>query len=39
MIVEAHRGRIDVQSREGEGTTFTLAFPTRAADAIHRMSA
>ncbi len=26
-MVEAHGGRIDVESRFGEGTTFTVAFP------------
>jgi putative PEP-CTERM system histidine kinase len=26
-IVHAHRGRIDVQSEEGRGTTFTISFP------------
>jgi len=28
-IVEAHGGRVDVQSRVGEGTTFRLYFPAR----------
>ena len=28
MIVEKHQGRIQVRSSEGEGTTFTLMFPT-----------
>jgi nitrogen-specific signal transduction histidine kinase len=27
-IIERHRGRIEVQSEEGEGTTFTIYLPT-----------
>jgi signal transduction histidine kinase len=27
MIVEAHRGKIEVQSRRNEGTTFRVSFP------------
>ncbi|RPJ04264.1 MAG: sensor histidine kinase [Deltaproteobacteria bacterium] len=26
-IAEAHHGTIDVQSRSGQGSTFTLTFP------------
>ena len=26
-IIEAHHGRVDVQSEEGRGTTFTVTFP------------
>lgn len=29
-IIEKHRGRIEVESIEGEGTTFILTFPTNA---------
>jgi putative PEP-CTERM system histidine kinase len=27
MIIEAHQGNIEVESREGEGTTFRIIFP------------
>ena len=27
QIVEAHRGRIEVASRPGEGATFTITLP------------
>ena len=30
-IIEAHRGRIDVRSRIGEGTTFSVVLPVRQA--------
>ena len=30
-IVRDHQGTVDVQSRAGEGTTFTLTFPAHAA--------
>jgi signal transduction histidine kinase len=26
-IIERHQGRIEVQSKEGEGTTFTIYLP------------
>ncbi|MGN6553372.1 MAG: ATP-binding protein, partial [Verrucomicrobiota bacterium] len=29
MIVEAHRGRIEVDSALGKGTTFRVFFPSR----------
>jgi two-component system, OmpR family, phosphate regulon sensor histidine kinase PhoR len=29
QIVEAHRGRISVQSKEGNGSTFTIFFPLK----------
>jgi len=32
-IVERHRGRVEVSSRLGEGTTFTVTLPTRLAAA------
>lgn len=38
MIVEAHRGQIEVQSAVGEGTTFTLIFPQRQAAPAKRIS-
>jgi PAS domain S-box-containing protein len=39
MIVEAHRGSIDVRSQVGSGTTFTLKFPAMAAEVLQRVSA
>ena len=38
MIVEAHRGRIEVQSVVGEGTTFTLVFPQRPPSNVRRLN-
>jgi signal transduction histidine kinase len=32
-IVHAHKGRIEVESSEDSGTTFTIRLPRRAADA------
>jgi putative PEP-CTERM system histidine kinase len=32
QIVEAHRGRIEVETQEGRGTTFTVLFPVSGAD-------
>jgi signal transduction histidine kinase len=28
-IIEAHQGRVEVQSRPGEGTTFRVFLPTK----------
>ena len=28
-IIQRHQGRIEVQSKEGEGTTFTIHLPVR----------
>ncbi|MGE5892936.1 MAG: sensor histidine kinase, partial [bacterium] len=33
-IITAHNGRIDIQSRKGEGSTFTVVLPVRTA-ALH----
>ncbi len=31
-IIQRHQGRIEVQSKEGEGTTFTIYLPVRHAE-------
>jgi two-component system NtrC family sensor kinase len=31
-IIQRHQGRIEVQSKEGEGTTFTIYLPVRHED-------
>ncbi len=33
-IIERHRGRIEVQSEEGKGTTFTVKLPLRASEEV-----
>lgn len=33
-IVQSHRGRVDVQSEEDRGTTFTLSFPLESTEAM-----
>ncbi len=33
-VIEKHRGSIEVQSKEGEGTTFTVKLPVKGADAF-----
>ena len=38
QIVQDHRGRIDVESREGEGTTFTVTLPMDLDETIHQES-
>jgi signal transduction histidine kinase len=33
-IIERHRGRIEVQSQAGRGTTFTLQLPLEASEEV-----
>jgi signal transduction histidine kinase len=35
-LVEEHKGTIDVDSTEGEGTTFILRFPVESPEAVSR---
>jgi two-component system, OmpR family, phosphate regulon sensor histidine kinase PhoR len=37
-IAARHRGRVDVQSAPGQGSTFSLVFPAGGADAPARLS-
>jgi signal transduction histidine kinase len=36
QIVEAHHGRIEVETQEGRGTTFTVLFPLPVARGVDR---
>lgn len=38
MIVEAHHGRIEVESQEGKGTVFRVSLPIDAQDAVMAVS-
>jgi len=33
-IMDAHQGRIDVESKQGQGTTFILSFPLRSTESL-----
>ena len=33
-IMDAHQGRIEVSSQQGQGTTFILAFPLRSTESF-----
>jgi signal transduction histidine kinase len=38
QIVEAHGGRVEVESRQGAGSTFTVYFPRREAPTVSNLS-